>query len=185
MSEIFTSQQERIEDALDAVIEAHPGNFDQAVANPMLRNWFVGRVMRALRGFANPHLVAQVVAEKFAAVASRQEITDAAFPFNVPAGSRLDRMDWAALYLSSWPNREQFLVASRHLREAREFAEQYEQADVAWTVVAFGQSLMGRRFDRIIALTPVGGFNIHEDQYVREDLAIRLAPGERVRVVPQ
>lgn len=177
MTQIATTQQELIEDAVEEICLAKADLFSQALAKPELRNWFVGKVMLRLNGAADIELVRKVVAEKFARVASRQELTDAAARFAEFRQKQveMDRDTWASLYLQQWPDQESFLVAARSLSEARGFVRQYEGANVSWTAVAFGQALTGLRFDRIIVLTPVGSFTTHEAQYVQEVLPLRLA----------
>ena len=53
-----------IEAAVDAVIEANPEQVEKAKANPKLAGWFVGQVMKATGGKANPKTVNQMVAQK-------------------------------------------------------------------------------------------------------------------------
>jgi aspartyl-tRNA(Asn)/glutamyl-tRNA(Gln) amidotransferase subunit B len=53
-----------IEAAVDAVIEANPEQVERAKANPKLAGWFVGQVMKATGGKANPKTVNQMVAQK-------------------------------------------------------------------------------------------------------------------------
>ena len=50
-----------IEAAVDAVIAANPAQVDKAKANPKLAGWFVGQVMKATGGKANPKAVNQIV----------------------------------------------------------------------------------------------------------------------------
>jgi len=53
-----------IEAAVDAVIAANPDQVDKAKANPKLAGWFVGQVMKATGGKANPQAVNALVAAK-------------------------------------------------------------------------------------------------------------------------
>ncbi|MCB1333402.1 MAG: Asp-tRNA(Asn)/Glu-tRNA(Gln) amidotransferase subunit GatB [Roseivivax sp.] len=53
-----------IETAVDEVIAANPAQVEKAKANPKLAGWFVGQVMKATGGKANPAAVNQIVTEK-------------------------------------------------------------------------------------------------------------------------
>ena len=53
-----------IEAAVDEVIAANPAQVEKAKANPKLAGWFVGQVMKATGGKANPKAVIQLVAQK-------------------------------------------------------------------------------------------------------------------------
>ena len=53
-----------IEAAVDAVIAANPDQVEKARANPKLAGWFVGQVMKATGGKANPKAVNDLVAAK-------------------------------------------------------------------------------------------------------------------------
>ncbi len=53
-----------IEKAVDEVIAANPGQVEKAKAKPSLAGWFVGQVMKATGGKANPQAVQQIVREK-------------------------------------------------------------------------------------------------------------------------
>ncbi len=53
-----------IEAAVDDVIAANPAQVEKAKANPKLAGWFVGQVMKATGGKANPKAVNEVVAAK-------------------------------------------------------------------------------------------------------------------------
>jgi aspartyl-tRNA(Asn)/glutamyl-tRNA(Gln) amidotransferase subunit B len=53
-----------IEKAVDEVIAANPDQVEKAKANPKLAGWFVGQVMKATGGKANPKAVNDIVAEK-------------------------------------------------------------------------------------------------------------------------
>ena len=55
-----------IEAAVDAVIAANPDQVAKAQANPKLAGWFVGQVMKATGGKANPKAVNEIVAAKLA-----------------------------------------------------------------------------------------------------------------------
>jgi aspartyl-tRNA(Asn)/glutamyl-tRNA(Gln) amidotransferase subunit B len=53
-----------IEAAVDDVIAANPDKAEQARAKPSLAGWFVGQVMKATQGKANPQLVNELVRKK-------------------------------------------------------------------------------------------------------------------------
>ncbi|SHI61117.1 Asp-tRNA(Asn)/Glu-tRNA(Gln) amidotransferase subunit GatB [Wenxinia saemankumensis] len=53
-----------LEAAVDEVIAANPAQVEKARANPKLAGWFVGQVMKATGGKANPAAVNQLVTEK-------------------------------------------------------------------------------------------------------------------------
>ncbi|SEW20717.1 aspartyl/glutamyl-tRNA(Asn/Gln) amidotransferase subunit B [Cognatiyoonia koreensis] len=53
-----------IEAAVDEVIAANPAQVEKAKANPKLAGWFVGQVMKATGGKANPAAVNKMVADK-------------------------------------------------------------------------------------------------------------------------
>ena len=53
-----------IEAAVDQVIAENPAQVEKAKANPKLAGWFVGQVMKATGGKANPAAVNQIVAAK-------------------------------------------------------------------------------------------------------------------------
>ena len=53
-----------IEAAVDEVIAANPDKVEQAKAKPTLAGWFVGQVMKATQGKANPQAVQQIVKQK-------------------------------------------------------------------------------------------------------------------------
>jgi len=53
-----------IEAAVDEVIAANPAQVEKAKANPKLAGWFVGQVMKATGGKANPAAVNKIVAQK-------------------------------------------------------------------------------------------------------------------------
>ncbi|MEZ5778394.1 MAG: Asp-tRNA(Asn)/Glu-tRNA(Gln) amidotransferase subunit GatB [Paracoccaceae bacterium] len=53
-----------IKAAVDEVIAANPDQVEKAKANPKLAGWFVGQVLKATGGKANPAAVNQIVAEK-------------------------------------------------------------------------------------------------------------------------
>jgi aspartyl-tRNA(Asn)/glutamyl-tRNA(Gln) amidotransferase subunit B len=53
-----------IEAAVDAVVAANPDKAAQAVAKPSLAGWFVGQVMKATGGKANPQAVNALVRQK-------------------------------------------------------------------------------------------------------------------------
>ena len=55
-----------IEAAVDAVIADNPAQVEKAKANPKLAGWFVGQVMKATGGKANPKAVNELVAKKLA-----------------------------------------------------------------------------------------------------------------------
>jgi aspartyl-tRNA(Asn)/glutamyl-tRNA(Gln) amidotransferase subunit B len=53
-----------IEAAIDAVIAANPDKVDQAKAKPQALGWFVGQVMKATGGKANPQAVNELLKQK-------------------------------------------------------------------------------------------------------------------------
>ncbi len=53
-----------IEVALDEIIAANPAQVEKAQINPKLAGWFVGQVMKATSGKANPKAVNELVAKK-------------------------------------------------------------------------------------------------------------------------
>ncbi len=53
-----------IEAALDEIIAANPAQVEKAKINPKLAGWFVGQVMKATGGKANPKAVNELVAKK-------------------------------------------------------------------------------------------------------------------------
>jgi aspartyl-tRNA(Asn)/glutamyl-tRNA(Gln) amidotransferase subunit B len=53
-----------IERAVDEIVAANPDKVAQAQAKPTLAGWFVGQVMRAMGGKANPAAVNQIVKDK-------------------------------------------------------------------------------------------------------------------------
>ena len=53
-----------IEAAVDEIIAANPGQVAKAQENPKLAGWFVGQVMKATGGKANPKVVNELVAAK-------------------------------------------------------------------------------------------------------------------------
>ena len=55
-----------IEAAVDEVIAANPAQVEKAKQNPKLAGWFVGQVMKATGGKANPKAVNEIVAAKLA-----------------------------------------------------------------------------------------------------------------------
>ncbi|ABV92949.1 glutamyl-tRNA(Gln) amidotransferase, B subunit [Dinoroseobacter shibae DFL 12 = DSM 16493] len=55
-----------IEAAVDEIIAANPAQVAKAQENPKLAGWFVGQVMKATGGKANPKAVNQIVAAKLA-----------------------------------------------------------------------------------------------------------------------
>ncbi|WP_458790095.1 Asp-tRNA(Asn)/Glu-tRNA(Gln) amidotransferase subunit GatB [Yoonia sp. MH D7] len=55
-----------IEAAVDEIIAANPAQVEKAKANPKLAGWFVGQVMKATGGKANPAMVNELVAAKLA-----------------------------------------------------------------------------------------------------------------------
>lgn len=55
-----------IEKAVDEIIAANPGQVEKAKANPKLAGWFVGQVLKATGGKANPAAVNEMVAQKLA-----------------------------------------------------------------------------------------------------------------------
>ncbi|MEP4248490.1 Asp-tRNA(Asn)/Glu-tRNA(Gln) amidotransferase subunit GatB [Tateyamaria sp.] len=55
-----------IEAAVDEIIAANPAQVEKALQNPKLAGWFVGQVMKATGGKANPKAVNEIVAKKLA-----------------------------------------------------------------------------------------------------------------------
>ena len=55
-----------IEAAVDQVIADNPAQVEKAKANPKLSGWFVGQVMKATGGKANPKAVNELVTAKLA-----------------------------------------------------------------------------------------------------------------------
>jgi len=53
-----------IEAAVDQVIAENPAQVEKAKANPKLAGWFVGQVMKATGGKANPKAVNEMVSAK-------------------------------------------------------------------------------------------------------------------------
>ncbi len=53
-----------IEKAVDEIIAANPAQVEKAQQNPKLAGWFVGQVMKATGGKANPAAVNQLVMAK-------------------------------------------------------------------------------------------------------------------------
>ena len=55
-----------IETAVDEIIAANPDQVAKAQQNPKLAGWFVGQVMKATGGKANPKAVNEIVSRKLA-----------------------------------------------------------------------------------------------------------------------
>jgi len=55
-----------IEAAVDEIIAANPAQVEKAKQNPKLAGWFVGQVMKATGGKANPKAVNEIIAKKLA-----------------------------------------------------------------------------------------------------------------------
>jgi aspartyl-tRNA(Asn)/glutamyl-tRNA(Gln) amidotransferase subunit B len=53
-----------IEKAVDEIIAANPEQVEKAKQNPKLAGWFVGQVMKATGGKANPKAVNEIVAQR-------------------------------------------------------------------------------------------------------------------------
>ena len=53
-----------IESAVDEVIAANPEKVEQAKEKPQLLGWFVGQVMKATQGKANPQAVNEILRSK-------------------------------------------------------------------------------------------------------------------------
>jgi aspartyl-tRNA(Asn)/glutamyl-tRNA(Gln) amidotransferase subunit B len=53
-----------IEAAVDEIIAANPAQVEKARANPKVAGWFVGQVMKATGGKANPAAVNAIVAAR-------------------------------------------------------------------------------------------------------------------------
>ncbi|MEH2517514.1 hypothetical protein V1279_003087 [Bradyrhizobium sp. AZCC 1610] len=58
---------DRVANAVDAIVDGNPDKWEQALLRPQLVGWFVGRVMKALNGAADPDEVYQKVMTKFGA----------------------------------------------------------------------------------------------------------------------
>ncbi len=56
-----------LEKIIDQLIAANPGQVESYRKNPKALGWFVGQVMRATQGQANPQLVNQVLKQKLGA----------------------------------------------------------------------------------------------------------------------
>ena len=57
-------QPQHLEPAVDQVIADNPAQVEKAKANPKLAGWFVGQVMKATGGKANPKAVNELVSAK-------------------------------------------------------------------------------------------------------------------------
>ena len=55
-----------IEAAVDQIIADNPAQVEKAKLNPKLAGWFVGQVIKATSGKANPQVVNEIVAAKLA-----------------------------------------------------------------------------------------------------------------------
>src|SRR5262249_38501217 len=53
-----------IEKAVDTIIAANPDKVDQVRAKPTMLGWFVGQVMKATGGKANPQMVNELLQRK-------------------------------------------------------------------------------------------------------------------------
>ena len=53
-----------IESAMDEIMAANPAQVEKAKANPKLAGWFVGQIMKATGGKANPKVVNEIVRNK-------------------------------------------------------------------------------------------------------------------------
>ena len=60
----LTYDEGAIEAALDEIIAANPAQVEKAKENPKLKGWFVGQVMKATGGKANPKAVNEIVTAK-------------------------------------------------------------------------------------------------------------------------
>ena len=60
------SDEGAIEAAVDAALAAHPAQFAQFATNPKVLGFFVGQVMKATGGKANPALVNELLRKKLA-----------------------------------------------------------------------------------------------------------------------
>jgi len=58
------SDEGAIEAALDEIISSNPAQVEKAKENPKLKGWFVGQVMKATGGQANPGVVNKLINEK-------------------------------------------------------------------------------------------------------------------------
>ncbi len=55
-----------IEKVVDEIMAANPAQLEKAKANPKVAGWFVGQVMKATQGKANPQVVNEIVRRKLA-----------------------------------------------------------------------------------------------------------------------
>ena len=55
-----------IEAAVDQIIADNPAQVEKAKLNPKLAGWFVGQVIKATGGKANPQVVNEIVAARLA-----------------------------------------------------------------------------------------------------------------------
>ncbi|MEO1018276.1 MAG: Asp-tRNA(Asn)/Glu-tRNA(Gln) amidotransferase GatCAB subunit B, partial [Pseudomonadota bacterium] len=53
---------------VDKIIAANPDQVAKAQENPKLAGWFVGQVMKATGGKANPQMVNEIISEKLSAL---------------------------------------------------------------------------------------------------------------------
>jgi aspartyl-tRNA(Asn)/glutamyl-tRNA(Gln) amidotransferase subunit B len=58
------TDSEEIESAVDRIITDNPTQVEKAKLNPKLAGWFVGQVIKATGGKANPKVVNEIVAAK-------------------------------------------------------------------------------------------------------------------------
>ena len=54
----------KIEAAIDKIMAENPDQVTKAKENPKLAGWFVGQVMKATGGKANPKAVNEIIAKK-------------------------------------------------------------------------------------------------------------------------
>jgi aspartyl-tRNA(Asn)/glutamyl-tRNA(Gln) amidotransferase subunit B len=60
------SDESAIEKAVDAVIAANPEKAEEVKAKPKMAGWFVGQVMKATGGKANPQTVNAILKRRLA-----------------------------------------------------------------------------------------------------------------------
>jgi aspartyl-tRNA(Asn)/glutamyl-tRNA(Gln) amidotransferase subunit B len=67
-----------IEEAVDAALAAHPAQVAQYAENPKVLGFFVGQVMKATQGKANPALVNELLTKKLAVLQRAEELWEQA-----------------------------------------------------------------------------------------------------------
>jgi hypothetical protein len=69
-----------IEKAVDDIIAANPDKVEQARPKPTMLGWFVGQVMKASGGKANPQAVNEILKSKLGIETMRVEVEEANAP---------------------------------------------------------------------------------------------------------